>query len=59
MEKLPVSFMTRLAQTPHALRIFSAFDETQRQRIVNKAQSITSKEDMDALISGIMRYNLN
>ena len=58
MDTLPASFMVRLAQTPHAMRIFSAFSEQKQKDIVRKAHSITTKEGMDALISDMLHYNL-
>jgi len=58
MDTLPASFMVRLAQTPHAMRIFSAFSEQKQRDIVEKARSITTKEGMDALVADMLHYGL-
>ena len=58
MDTLPAAFVVRLAQTPHAMRVFSSFSEQKQRDIANKAKDITTKEGMDALISDMMHFNL-
>lgn len=55
MEKnnLPLGFSFALAQNPRAMQIFSNLPEYRRSEILQRARSVSSKDEMQSLINGL------
>lgn len=52
MEKgdVPLGFGFALAQDPGAMERFAALTEAEREALLNRARSVSSKEEMRALV---------
>lgn len=47
---LPLGFSFALAQNPNAMQIFSNLPEGKKAQILEKAHSVSSKDEMQALV---------
>ncbi|MDD3921202.1 MAG: hypothetical protein PHO41_08550 [Eubacteriales bacterium] len=50
---LPLGFGMALAQNTNALERFGAMSRAQQQAVIDRARTVRSKEEMDALVAGI------
>ena len=50
---LPLGFSFALAQNPEAMKTFSNFPEAKQTEILNRAKSVVSKSEMQALVNGL------
>lgn len=50
-QELPLGFGFALAQNPEAMQKFSGLPQAQRDQILQKAHSVSSKREMQALVS--------
>jgi len=50
---LPLGFSFALGQNPEAMKAFSSFPEEKQTEILNRAQSVVSKSEMQALVNGL------
>lgn len=50
-QEMPLGFSFALAQNPEAMQRFSALSQPERERILQKAHSVSSKREMQALVS--------
>ncbi len=55
MEKnnLPLGFSFALAQNPDAMRIFANMSEARQAEILQKAHSVSSKDEMQSLVNNL------
>lgn len=55
MEKnnLPLGFAFALAQNPDAMRIFSNMSEARQSEILQRAHSVSSKDEMQSLVNNL------
>ncbi len=57
-ENLPQGFGTVLAQNVPAMQYFNALPETERLAITERAMQLSTKEEMDTFVNGILsEYN--
>ena len=54
---LPLGFGFALAQNPEAMKKFSALPEAQRSELLQRAHTVSSKEEMQALVDGLSTRN--
>lgn len=50
---MPLGFGFALAQNPDAMRIFSTLPKSRQTEILNTAQSVSSKEEMQRLVNSL------
>ena len=50
---LPLGFTFALAQNPDAMRNFSLMSESEKSEILQKAHSVSSKSQMQALVNDL------
>ena len=50
---LPLGFSFALAQNPEAMKAFSSFPEAKQTEILNRAQSVVSKSEMQELVNSL------
>ena len=50
---LPLGFTFALAQNPDAMRNFSLMSETEKSEILQRAHSVSSKNQMQALVNDL------
>ena len=50
---LPIGFSLALGQNPEAMKAFSNFPAEKQTEILNRAQSIVSKSEMQELVNGL------
>ena len=51
---LPLGFGMALAQNVGALERFSKLTASQQQALIARAKNVSSREEMDALVAGIL-----
>jgi len=59
MNEIPLALSLTLAQHPKALRVFDSMNDASKQSVISRSMSITTKEEMDALVTGLLKYNLH
>ena len=52
-EGLPLGFGFALAQNPDAMRSFSNLSEAKQEEVLQKAHSLSSKEEMQSLVNSL------
>lgn len=50
---LPLGLSFALAQNPDAMRIYASLPKERKSEILEKAHSVTSKEEMQSLVDSI------
>jgi len=50
---LPIGFAFALAQNPDAMKVFSTLAESKRTEILQKAQSVSSRDEMRSLVDSL------
>ncbi len=53
IEDLPLGFSFALAQNPEAMEIFATLPENKQAEVLQKAHSVSSKEEMRLLVKGL------
>jgi uncharacterized protein YdeI (YjbR/CyaY-like superfamily) len=53
--EIPMGLGMALAQNPNAMRYFSALPAGERQRIIDRAHGIESKEEMRSFVASLAR----
>lgn len=51
--EIPLGFGMSLAQNPEAMQKFALLNEAEKQKILEKTHSITSKEEMRQFVNSI------
>ncbi len=58
VDELPQGFGTALYQNVPAMQFFTALPEEERQRLTQRAMKMSSKEEMDVFVNGLLsEYN--
>ena len=52
---VPLGFGFALAQNPEAMKFFSNLSQQQQRDILQKAHAVSSKDEMQALVSSLNR----
>jgi hypothetical protein len=55
-DELPLGFGMALAMNPDAMKVFSSLPETGQQQYLERARSVKSKEEMEALVQSLADY---
>ena len=55
--ELPLGFGFALAQDPGAMERFAALTEAERQAYLDRARAVSSKGEMQALVSQLSAWN--
>ena len=55
MSELPVGLMMTLAMHERAMERFSQLSEAERQGVIARARSVSTKQEMQALVDGLVR----
>lgn len=50
---LPLGFSFALAQNPSAMQFFSNLPESKQSEVLQKAHSVSSKDEMQALVNSL------
>ncbi len=53
---LPLGFSFALAQNPEAMNHFASLSESKQSEILQKARSVSSKNEMQSLVNSISTY---
>ena len=51
---LPLGFGMALAQQPDALNVFAALPKARKDEIIQRAHSVSSKDEMQALVQSLV-----
>lgn len=54
-DQLPMGFGMALAMNPLALNAYSSLSEEQKETLVNRARSVTSREEMHKIINDLAK----
>lgn len=52
-DEIPVGLSMALAENLHAMERFSNLSEPERQDFINRSRSVSSKQEMRSLVSGL------
>lgn len=52
--ELPLGFGMALAQNERAMEKFESLSESEKQAVLARTHSVTSKQEMQALVSGLV-----
>ena len=55
--ELPLGFSFALAQNPEAMKRYAELPENARADILQRVHAVSSKEEMQALVSGLTAQN--
>lgn len=53
IHELPLGFGFALAQNPEAMRAYTGMTREQQSQVLEKAHSVSSKREMQALVKGL------
>ncbi len=56
-DQMPVGFTMALAMNPDAMQKFASFNEEQKQKVIDGAHSVKSKEEMHRYVDSLVNGN--
>ena len=53
--KVPLGFGMALSMNPHALNVYSAMTEAQKQEVLNRAHNASSEQEMNQIVNDLVK----